>query len=179
MCIRDRANVAGTLYMRARDGTHGVELWRSDGTGAGTTLVKDIYPGGSDSYPDTITDYLGDAFFSATDQTHGRELWRSDGTAGGTRLVKDIYPGFRGSTPRSRTRLTVLAHRLFFAATDPEHGRELWTSDGGSAGTNLVADINPGMPGSFPAGPTVLDGNLFFQARDLSLIHISEPTRPY
>src|SRR5262245_18042375 len=38
-------NVNGTLYFTADDGIHGTELWKSDGTAAGTTLVKDIFPG--------------------------------------------------------------------------------------------------------------------------------------
>ena len=38
-------NVNGTLFFRANDGTNGAELWKSDGTTAGTVLVKDIYAG--------------------------------------------------------------------------------------------------------------------------------------
>ncbi len=34
-----------TLYFRADDGSNGSELWKSDGTSAGTVLVRDIYPG--------------------------------------------------------------------------------------------------------------------------------------
>ena len=45
-------NVNGTLFFRANDGTHGTELWKSDGTAAGTVLVKDIYPGSASSSPD-------------------------------------------------------------------------------------------------------------------------------
>ena len=35
----------GVLYFSGSDSTHGPELWRSDGTPAGTYLVKDIWPG--------------------------------------------------------------------------------------------------------------------------------------
>src|SRR5262245_14321839 len=35
----------GTLLFRADDGVTGTELWRTDGTEAGTVLVKDIVPG--------------------------------------------------------------------------------------------------------------------------------------
>jgi ELWxxDGT repeat protein len=37
--------VDGVLYFYADDGVHGKELWRSDGSANGTTMVKDICPG--------------------------------------------------------------------------------------------------------------------------------------
>ena len=39
------------VYFSATDATHGDELWRSDGTAAGTVLVKDINPGSAGSVP--------------------------------------------------------------------------------------------------------------------------------
>ena len=78
---------------RANDGSHGYELWKSDGTAAGTQLVADINPGPS-AAPSRVTDGGRRAlFFIANDGSNGRELWKSDGTAAGTFLVKDINPG--------------------------------------------------------------------------------------
>jgi len=106
------------------DGTHGYELWRSDGTEAGTELVKDIYPGSSTSSPSGLTVVNGTLFFLAQDAGHGTELWRSDGTEAGTELVEDIYPGVYGSRPSD---LTVVNGTLFFTAGDGTHGSELWS----------------------------------------------------
>jgi ELWxxDGT repeat protein len=73
------ANVNGTLYFAANDGTHGYELWKSDGTPEGTTLVKDIRPGGPGAGPAYVTAAGGSRFFfSAYDDSHGRELWAYD-----------------------------------------------------------------------------------------------------
>ena len=139
-------NVNGTLFFRANDGTHGTELWKSDGTAAGTVLVKDIYPGSASSSPYDLTNVNGTLFFAADDGTHGYQLWKSDGTAAGTVLVKDFnYPNW-WSAPAG---LTDVNGTLFFSADDGTHGYELWKSDGTSAGTVLVSDLAAHVTGQF------------------------------
>ena len=89
---QDLTKVNGTLYFTANDGAHGIELWKSDGTAAGTVMVKDIGHGSTDS-PTSLTNVNGTLYFAADDGVHGAELWKSDGTAAGTVMVEDIDPG--------------------------------------------------------------------------------------
>jgi ELWxxDGT repeat protein len=116
-------DVAGTLFFVAFSPRHGAELWKSDGTAAGTRMVKDIRPGRGGSTPARLRALGKGLFFVADDGIRGRELWHSDGTKTGTTLVRDINPG----PNRSRIRgLTAVGETLFFAADDGTHGRELW-----------------------------------------------------
>lgn len=43
-------NVNSTFYFQTDNGTHGLELWKTNGTEAGTVMVKDINPGSDWSY---------------------------------------------------------------------------------------------------------------------------------
>jgi ELWxxDGT repeat protein len=117
------ANVNGTLFLEASDGIHGAELWKSNGTPAGTFQVKDINPGAAGSSPYWLTNVDGTLFFSAYDSTHGDELWESNGTAAGTFLVKDIFPGSFGSDPKYLANVNGI---LFFRADDGTHGSDAW-----------------------------------------------------
>jgi ELWxxDGT repeat protein len=161
-------NVNGTLFFTAADGSHGVELWKSDGTAEGTVMVKDIYPGASGSSPVTLTNVNGTLFFSATDGITGHDaLWKSDGTNAGTVLVKDMAPGAGGGP----SELTDAGGTLFFAFDGGTTGTELWKSDGTAEGTVLVRDIQPGVVGSRPEHLTNVNGTLLFSADDGWLNH--------
>jgi len=67
--------VNGVLYFTAFDEEHGMELWKSDGTEAGTVLVADIRPGAQGSYPRELAFVNGALFFAADDGLNGREPW--------------------------------------------------------------------------------------------------------
>src|SRR3954454_7176280 len=43
-----------TVCFSAGDSEHGHELWKTDGTAAGTVMVKDIDPGDPGSYPEYL-----------------------------------------------------------------------------------------------------------------------------
>ena len=88
----------GTLFFRANDGTNGNELWKSDGTEAGTVLVKDIWAGTPSSWPDTLVNLNDTLYFSADDEIHGRELWQRR-YRGGYVMVREIVPGVGRSNP--------------------------------------------------------------------------------
>ena len=71
------------------------ELWASDGTTAGTTLIDDIYPGLLASSPDDLASIGGRVLFDAEAPNVGRRLFVTDGTHAGTHqlaspVVRDI-----------------------------------------------------------------------------------------
>ena len=170
--------LGGILYFTANDGLHGQELWRSDGTAAGTRMVKDVNPGPNDSSISSLTVMGNRLFFAADDGTHGSELWVSDGTAAGTHLVSDInrqpplsppplpIPGPPGTAGGSNpSSLTVLEGTLYFVADDGIHGRQLWRSNGTTAGTHMIVDL-PGGPSANPDQLTRVGNVIYFTAHD-------------
>ncbi|HEY0551406.1 MAG TPA: ELWxxDGT repeat protein, partial [Verrucomicrobiae bacterium] len=185
---RKRFSYAGNaqaLLFTAGETNTEIELWRSDGTMAGTHLVKDINPGPFSSLLSTFVQVEGITYFKADDGVSGEEIWRSDGTPGGTRLLRDIAPGVASSTSsRFSGRMVSLNGLLFFWANDV-HGTELWMTDGTEEGTALVKDIDPSAPIDYSTYFPMFDaaGNrLFFlqddglSGRELWAVHV--PARP-
>ncbi|MFO0900713.1 MAG: ELWxxDGT repeat protein, partial [Pirellulales bacterium] len=161
--VGERQDLGGRLLFTADDGLAGGELWTSDGTPAGTVLLRDILPGAFGSPPSELTVLGNLAYFAASDGPRGRELWRTDGTESGTVMVRDINPGGGGSYPAS---LRAVGSQLFFTAGDNAGGRELWKSDGTRGGTTRVKDIWPGAPSSYLNDFRALGDKLLFAADD-------------
>ena len=85
----------GSVYFAADDGIHGKQLWKSDGTAAGTVMVTDINPGPAGSIPfhPDLAVFQGALYFAAADGTSSGALWKTDGTAAGTVLVAGAAMG--------------------------------------------------------------------------------------
>jgi ELWxxDGT repeat protein len=98
----------GQVFFFAFEPTTGFEPWVTDGTPAGTRLVKDINPGGA-------------AFRARTPET-GDEPWWSDGTEAGT-MMADLMPGPDSSSPGVFTRA---GRWVYFQAGHPTFGSEPW-----------------------------------------------------
>jgi ELWxxDGT repeat protein len=144
--IGGSAFLNGMFLFSAADDTHGVELWKTDGTSEGTVMIKDIFSGSGSSNPSQFCVVGDQAFFIANNGITGNELWKTDGTTAGTQMVKDINPGFANGAVG---RLTASGSYVYFLATHPETGTEMWRSNGTEAGTTLVSDLTAGISSGF------------------------------
>jgi len=69
--------LGNTILFASDDGVSGEELWATDGTPAGTWMVKDIDPApNADSFPDFLTNMNGTVFFAAHDGSNGTSCGR-------------------------------------------------------------------------------------------------------
>jgi ELWxxDGT repeat protein len=150
--------IGNELYFVKTTPAKGTELWKTDGTPAGTVMVKDIDPGPGSSSPTFLTPDGSELYFDASDGTHGDQLWKSDGTAAGTTMVADI------STPGHGANIHAMAaagSELFFSArpcstvcpAGQAPGPDLWESDGTAAGTHLVAQPSEAAQGIYDITP--------------------------
>lgn len=156
------------IYFQATNGNllNGAELWVTDGTTAGTMMLKDINPGTASSSPTNFIEYKGLLYFTATTYNEGTELWRTDGTEAGTVLFKDLYPGLSSSSP---TNYVILNGNLIFRAAFDATGNEPWITDGTAIGTQMLKNINQSPAAnasSFMGVPVLFNGKAYFSATD-------------
>jgi ELWxxDGT repeat protein len=108
-------NANGTLFFRAEDDAHGSELWKSDGTEAGTVLLRDLREGPFRSYPGFFTSFGSGALFFADGQ-----LWFSDGTDEGTSSLADSAV----ATSDGDEALALLEDWVIYRGYEPRIGME-------------------------------------------------------
>jgi len=144
--IHNLTDVNGSVFFSASDvgaTDAGIELYVTNGTTAGTKMVKDIYPGSESSRPSNLINHKGTCYFTATTAANGSELWKATTTT--ANMIKDIAPGAASIYPQS---LVSFGNIVLFVAQDPQFKWRLWRTDGTSAGTDTVrtdfeASLNP------------------------------------
>ncbi len=141
----------GTLIFRANNGTNGIELWKSDGSAAGTAMIADINTVSTtpNSNPSNLTLFQNKVFFNAQGgdvaPATGQELYSSSGTAIGTAIVTDLNPGIANGNPFNLVVLNPTT--MLFAGNNGTSGSELFKTDGTATGTVNVFDA-PGTTNS-------------------------------
>ncbi|MFP2930134.1 ELWxxDGT repeat protein [Pyxidicoccus sp. 3LG] len=161
--------VGGVLYFtRTSEDATLPELWKSDGTVAGTAPVGDVWPGAARGLPERLVGWNGQLVFVAA-TTDGRAgLWKSDGTPGGTVVVKDWPSKWPLEESVARLWPKRAGPRLLFGVPDAQGTEEVWRTDGTTAETARLEGVRPGTEGSgvqrVPFG--VVDGKVLFAAGD-------------
>jgi ELWxxDGT repeat protein len=140
--------INGILYFRGWDSTHGWELWKSDGTEAGTVMVKEIRTGTNGSEVQNLVKLGTTLYFIAYDGTN-RQLWKSNGTDAGTVRVSTAITNVYD--------LTVVNDKLFFQGNDASNTNALWVSNGTEGGTTVL------MNNISPDYLTAVGNTLFFE----------------
>ena len=168
----DRYAWNGELYFGGRTADGDFELWATDGTVGGTSLIKDIAPGSSNgSYPGSdsyfwFTEYNDELYFYAYDGTDDL-LYKTDGTESGT--VPAVTSVFRPND-YSEGPGVLFEDKMIVSFGDDTFGEEFYITDGTDAGTTLLKDIYEGSDGSLCWSncvvPVVYDGHVFFVAHD-------------
>jgi len=147
---------------------NGRELWKTDGTPAGTVLVSN-----SSENIDEMIVYNNMLLFAGSTSTEGIELWKSDGTDAGTVIVEDKFPNNLAAFGKSSnpTRLIIFNNEVYYkgygydATTSEITDYELYKTDGTTI--TLVKDINPGHLSAGISGPfKIFNNELYFRGKD-------------
>lgn len=158
--------VGDNVYFIADDGTHGRELWITDGSLSGTRMVKNIREFSSSAFSlNNIDKYtsIGNIFyFIAQDDQSGKQLWRTDGTEAGTSKVKNESE----SMSTYKIDMVTLGNKIIYNFKTYSFGEELWVSDGTEAGTHLLKDIRPGSNDANPNSMFLFNNHVYFVAND-------------
>ena len=138
------------------------ELWKTNGTAAGTMLAHDYTPfAGWSSRPTDICVNNGVVFCAVEQVGAGDELGFSDPINSNSSTIQ-IIPGTSGSYPENLISYNGL---VYFSASGPTWARELCVSDGTPAGTVLLKNLNLSGFGD-PADFVIFNNKLYFTANN-------------
>lgn len=158
--IEDMIVYNDSLIISATLPDKGDELFISDGTETGTTLLKDIWEGDyKDANPRYFTLFNSKIYFNARD-SDGYNLWETNGTTEGT--LKVVSADTNGSSPQY---LVATETELFFRGKFSSNGIELLKCDVDNNIT-LVKDIRVDGASGVPSDLTVFNNKVYFEAND-------------
>lgn len=144
------------------------ELWRSDGTEAGTYLIKNLLqPGAGNPYG--FVNFQGKVYFGTNSSYGVGRLFETDGTEEGTKIVHPTHYFRVGSN------ISATDDRMYMIASQNGNGTfgiEPWVSDGTQEGTGILKNINS-APNQSSSGDNSsrfhfrqLDDYVYFSAKD-------------
>ena len=156
------AQADNRVIFAAEDGRTGMEPWVSDGSSAGTNILFDYNPGEASSFsPDFLSfitfqanNYSVTAGLLALIKNTEAKVLYTDGTLSNTReLFDDSTTTTENSSP---ARFFSIGRKIFFRALNDVRGEELYITNGNSAGTKILKNLNRGGSSS-PSDVVKLD----------------------
>ena len=165
MQVSDWIAYNNKIYFSGNHNNSGYELWVTDGTAAGTKLVKNINSNGGSS-PTSFTIFKDKIYFVANDEEKGYEIYYTDGTEEGTKILKDIaqdefFPDGVWIGP-----LLIYKEHLYFMGKGENNYFQLYKSDGTAENTFELKTINPDGHAAYFLEGAVLEDGLYFKAND-------------
>ncbi|MBK9633694.1 MAG: T9SS type A sorting domain-containing protein [Bacteroidetes bacterium] len=159
----------GKVFFNGNDGIKGEEIWVTDGTSAGTTILIETQPGKTERgdikryYP-----FNSKVIFQANSKAFNlpskNSIYITDGTPAGSSLLKTMDYEFDCFIPKIEYN-----NLLYFTARSFTKGSELWKTNGTIEGTQKIKTINPVSENeiSLDISPFPLIANQFyFMAKD-------------
>jgi ELWxxDGT repeat protein len=140
------------LYFVAQDGVHGYELWKTDGSTEGTTMVIDITPGIESSEVKNLIVYNNKLYFFAEVYNGSESLYEIDGSNGGVKVIKTLVSGANNHN----NFVTIFKNKMFFSSDG-----YLWESDGTTNGTVTITRGSPSVQLA-PQNILVAGDNMYF-----------------
>jgi len=160
------------IYYRGggtQGGTQGRQLWRSDGTAAGTFKLLQVVPANQNIQTNSLRTLGNKAYFLIRKTSGETEFWVSDGTVSGTIKLTDVPSSY---AVLDRFEAFFMDGKYVYLAIDPQSSEVKWAvTDGTPAGSELLLNLptNTHFDLSFYDSKTyksVLNGSFYFFCRN-------------